>query len=115
MIFDKRMSIREVKLMVFKFFRPIIKMPDIPNISIERRKHMNPETLLEEEFRWFFENPSNYSGYETSNPLYAIYINNNLPIESGYIQSTQVVCDFCNKSHKGTNCLFDFKDHTTMR
>ena len=55
-IFDKRMSVREVKVMLFKFFRPIIKMPDIPTISNERRKHMNPETLLEEEYRWFFEN-----------------------------------------------------------
>jgi hypothetical protein len=85
MIFDKRMSIREIKLLIFKFFRPIIKMPDIPTISAERRKHMNPETLLDEEFRWFFENPANGAGYEASNPLYSIYINNNLPIESGYI------------------------------
>ena len=70
MIFDKRMSIREVKLLIFKFFRPIIKMPDIPTISAERRKHMNPETLLDEEYRWFFETSSNASGYESNNPLY---------------------------------------------
>ena len=71
--------------MLFRYFRPIIKMPDIPTISVERRKHMNPETLLEEEFRFFFENSQNSNGYEIQNNLYQIYINNNLPTESGYI------------------------------
>jgi hypothetical protein len=85
MIFDKKMSVREVRLLIFKFFRPIIKTPDIPSISAERRKHMNPEVLLEEEYRWFFENSQYSSGYDSSGPLYSIYINNNLPVESGYI------------------------------
>jgi hypothetical protein len=58
------MSTRDVRFLIFKYFRPIIKMPDIPTISTERRKHMNPETLLEEEYRFFFENSNNSNGYE---------------------------------------------------
>lgn len=29
--------------------------------------------------------------------------------------STQVTCDYCGKSHKGSNCLFDLKDTMTMK
>jgi hypothetical protein len=78
---------------------------------------MSADKLLEEEYKWFFENKDSASSqYEALNPLYAIFINNNLPLQSGMIYgSTQEACDFCSKSHKGTNCLFDFKDTATMK
>lgn len=41
---------------------------------------MKPDQVLEEEYKWFFENPeSQSSSYEANNPLYALYINNNIP------------------------------------
>lgn len=49
---------------------------------------MKEEKLIEEEYIWFFENKDgahSAGGYESSNPLYAIYINNNLPTESGIL------------------------------
>jgi hypothetical protein len=55
------MTVREVKLQIFKFFRPLIKMPDIPTMSAQRKKHMKEEALLEEEYRWFFETKDNQS------------------------------------------------------
>ena len=39
--------------------------------------------------------------YEAGNPLYAIYVNNNLPTAEGYFYNSQSECDLCNKSHKG--------------
>ena len=31
------------------------------------------------------------------------------------LTSTQVTCDYCGRSHKGSNCLFDLKDSMTMK
>eukprot|EP00347_Sterkiella_histriomuscorum_P008234 403345866 len=116
LVLDKRMTVREVKLAIFKQLRFLIKTPDIPTISKERRKNMNEQKLLEEEFNWYFNNKDNQSGsFEAGNPLYSIYVNNNLPMSEGYIYSSQAECDLCNKSHKGQNCLFDFKDQMTLR
>lgn len=63
---------------------------------------MNEQKLLEEEYNWFFNNKDNINGsYEAGNPLYTIYVNNNLPISEGYVYNSQAECDLCNKSHKG--------------
>lgn len=112
LILDKRMSVRDIKFMLFKQLRYLIKSPDMSTVSKERRKHMNDQKLLEEEFNWFFYNKETQStSFEALNPLYQIFINNNLPGEPGIVYgSTQQECDFCLKYHKGSNCLFDFKD-----
>ena len=56
------MTVRDIKKRIFKFFRPIIKCPDInPN-------GLSEEEILEEEYKYFFEN-SSYRG-ENDNPLY---------------------------------------------
>jgi hypothetical protein len=96
------MSVRDVKMEIFKQLRFLIKTPDIPTISKERRKNMTEKNLLEEEFNWFFNSRESQStSYEAGNPLYAIYVNNNLPISEGWIYNSQNECDLCNKSHKG--------------
>lgn len=47
---------------------------------------MNASKLLDEEYTYFFENKDHANvGYESNNPLYSIYINNNLPSESGLL------------------------------
>jgi hypothetical protein len=34
----------------------LIKSPDIPTLSAARRKNITEDKLLEEEYKWFFEN-----------------------------------------------------------
>ena len=41
LVLDKRMTVRDIKLQIFKMFRYLIKTPDIPSLSKERRKHLN--------------------------------------------------------------------------
>lgn len=59
MIFDKRMTVREVKIAIFGQFRHLIRTPDLPSVKNSKRKHMRPEKILEEEYAWYFENPDN--------------------------------------------------------
>lgn len=67
---------------IFEFFRPLIKSPNL--------KNKNPNKVLEEEYKYFFENPHQWAGqYESDNPLYSILINNNLPYDSGIIWSSK--------------------------
>lgn len=78
------MTVRDIKIQIFKFFRPLI---EAPNLGKGAKK--NSEKILEEEYKYFFEKKDGHSGgYESDNPLYAIYINNNLPVENGIITSS---------------------------
>lgn len=54
LVLDKRMSVREVKMEIFKQLRFLIKTPEIPTLSKERRKNLSDKKLLEEEFNYFF-------------------------------------------------------------
>jgi hypothetical protein len=48
------------------------------------KSNFQPDRVLEEEYRYFFENKETYSNsFEAGNPLYQIMINNNLPSEPG--------------------------------
>jgi len=55
LIIDKRMSVRDVKLTIFKQFRFLIKTPDIPQLTSQRKKNMKEDQIFEEEYKWFFE------------------------------------------------------------
>ena len=61
LIIDKRMTVRDVKLKIFKQFRHLIKTPDIPSLTSQRKKGMKPEKIVEEEYKWFFETPESQS------------------------------------------------------
>lgn len=113
LVLDKRMSVREVKLEIFKQLRYLVKMPDIPTLSKERRRNLTDKKLLEEEYNYFFASGDSSDGM--NNPLYDIYVNNNIPMDEGYLFNSQAECDLCKKSHKGSNCLFNFKDQITLR
>lgn len=63
------MTARELKKSIFKFFRPILNSPDL------KLRGLSDDEILEEEYKFFFENNS----YKNENSLYKIYINNNLP------------------------------------
>lgn len=71
---------REVKKKIFEFFRPIIKSPEVKAKASQ---------VLEQEYKYFFENPQLWQGYEGDNPLYQIFINNNLPYDNGLIWSSK--------------------------
>jgi len=80
LIIDKRMTVREVKQKIYKFFRSVIKTP--PCKYGAQRKHVPEDKIIEEEYQYFFENKDQQSNqYESGNPLYALFINNNLPID----------------------------------
>lgn len=60
LIFDRRKSVRDVKKEIFKFFRPIIITPDLSKIT--RNRVLSPEGLLEEEYKYYFENKDFQNG-----------------------------------------------------
>lgn len=53
------MTVRDVKLQIFKFFRPLIKDPDISKQI--GKKGVHPDRILEEEYNYFFDNKDNQS------------------------------------------------------
>jgi hypothetical protein len=66
------MTVRDIKLHIFKFFRPLIKAPDLSSkISECKDRNISPEKILDEEYKFFFETEANRSSsYEAMNPLY---------------------------------------------
>ena len=91
---DKRKTIRELKIEIFKFLRPLI-----PGCKVTFEKN-SEDKIIEEEYKHYF-------GSGKDNLLYTLQITNNLPIDQGIISSSQVTCDFCGKNHKGQNCALD--------
>lgn len=71
---------------IFKQLRFLIKTPEIPTLSKERRKNLSDKKLLEEEFNYFFG--SGQASDTEGNPLYDIYVNNNIPMEEGYLYNS---------------------------
>lgn len=72
---DKRKTIRDLKIEVFKHFRPLI-----PGCKVSAGK-ISEEKIIEEEYKHYFE-----SGKEA--PLYTIQITNNLPLDQGMFTSS---------------------------
>jgi len=48
------MKVRDVKKRLFAFFRPLIKAPEI---NIKGQRKLSEDQRLEEEYKFFFENP----------------------------------------------------------
>lgn len=59
-IFDKRWTVRDVKLELFKFFRPLL--PSFKGPKIQPKKGVSPQAeesaQIEEEFKYYFEGKS---------------------------------------------------------
>jgi hypothetical protein len=100
---DKRKTIRDLKIEIFKHFRPLI-----PGCKVTAEKN-SEDKIIEEEFKHYFES-------NKDPPLYTIQITNNLPLDQGMFSSSQVTCDFCGKNHKGQNCSLDqFNSTITLK
>jgi hypothetical protein len=57
-IFDRKNSVREVKKKIYALFRPIIKCPiDLNQKASAKGFAMSEEQIIEEEYKYFFENP----------------------------------------------------------
>jgi hypothetical protein len=54
LIFDRRKTVREIKKDIFKYFRPLIRTPDLSKIL--KQRVLSQEGLLEEEYKYYFEN-----------------------------------------------------------
>jgi hypothetical protein len=50
------MTVREVKLRIFKFFRLLIKLPNLTSKYGDQKKHVPEDKIIEEEYQYFFEN-----------------------------------------------------------
>jgi len=99
------MTIRQIKIEIFKFFRPLF--PSRGGTFKSQVKEGN-DALAEEDYKYYFES-------KDRDPIYQIQINNNLPIDQGMFSSSQVTCDYCGKQHKNSNCAFDFTETSTLR
>lgn len=67
-------------------FRPLF--PSFKNYS---KVCKDEDEQIDEEYKYYFE--SKFT--ESNNPLYTLFINNNLPLDQGMFLSSQVVCDHC--------------------
>ena len=85
---------------IFAYLKPLI-----PNKEVSR------QVDIEKEYAYYFESKERNG----ENLLYALQINNNLPLDQGMFTSQQVVCDYCGKQHKNTNCAFDMDDSLTLK
>jgi hypothetical protein len=47
--------VRDVKKKIYEMFRPVIKVPS-DAIHPDKKKHLSEDNLVEEEYKYFFEN-----------------------------------------------------------
>lgn len=90
----------QVRLLIFKLLRPIIRAPDI---SGRLTGNENEDEILAREYQHFFE------GENSEIPIYEIQILNNLRNEPGVFYNSKMKCEFCDTDHSG-NCKFTFSD-----
>jgi len=86
-ILDRRMTLREVKIEIYKFFRPLFKNNDFKSIPENKKFLLSQEKLIEEEYKLLFESKVT--------PPYEIEILNNLPYEEGFFSKDHPQCEFC--------------------
>ena len=94
------MTEQEVRLLIFKLLRPIIRAPDISGRLTGKE---NEDDILAREYSHFFE------GENSDIPIYEIQILNNLRSEPGVFYNNRTKCEFCDTDHSG-NCKFTFSD-----
>ena len=111
-LFNTNLTPRQIKKRIFKLFRPVIQAPSISHLIDRNHPNYNEETILNEEFKHFFENPEAQEQYEDDgenidNALYKIQIYNNQQTQSGMFFTYRKPCEFCGREHKD-NCDFEF-------
>lgn len=87
LIIDRRITVREFKLEIFKHFKPLLPNRGSAFKPINKDEE---KKALEEEYAFYFEN-KNFSGMpigESGNLLYTLQISNNLPLDQGMITSS---------------------------
>lgn len=106
------MSVRQIRKRIFKICRPIIwQGQNIPNLANKDSPNYNEDSIIEAEYKYFFENQRFQNGDGFDNPLYKIQIYNNAPVNTGmFYSSMKEPCEFCHKDHKD-NCDLDNIDN----
>eukprot|EP00347_Sterkiella_histriomuscorum_P019890 403339921 len=108
---NPKMSVREMKLEIYRFFRPYVKTDELNQVFKRESQYWSESVRIEKEYQWFFENKSN-----RGNHPYDLFINNNMKKEEGLLWGySQERCEFCNKHHKDQNCAFDLLDNKSLR
>ncbi len=70
-IFDRKSTVREVKKKIYALFRPIIKCPIDLTQKATKGAVMSEEQVIEEEYKYFFENPKVFpASNDSDHPLY---------------------------------------------
>lgn len=110
---NMKKTVREIKMEIFKYFRPLIPQKGGQTGAFKHVDKEDEEQRIEADYKYYFGTSSKLP---EGNQLYQLLINNTLPTESSMLYSnTQATCDFCGKSHKNANCLFDLDDNLTMK
>ena len=82
MLFNSNQTPRQIKKRIFKLFRPVIQAPPIAHAIDRNHPSYSEESVIEAEYKHFFENPNAQGQYEDDgenidNALYKIQIYNN--------------------------------------
>ena len=114
LILTNTMTLRQVRLRIFKLFRPIIEQaPDISRSINLKGDNYTEDDILEAEYKYFFESnnfPKDGDGFD--NPLYKIQIYNNAPQNMGFFYNSHPECEFRGGVHKD-NCDLDVLPDST--
>ena len=109
LIFNKELTLRQVKKRIFKFFRPIILQSNVEQPE-RGTPGYNEESVLEAEYKSFFETDlMEYDSEGIDNELYKLQIFNNTPTIPSMIFTYRKKCELCDQAHKD-NCDFGAQD-----
>ena len=63
-LFNSNQTPRQIKKRIFKLFRPVIQAPSISHVIDRNHPNYSEESVLEAEYKNFFENPVSQEQYE---------------------------------------------------
>lgn len=110
LIFNKELTLRQVKKRIFKFFRPVIFSPPVANMPERGGPGYNEDSVLEAEYKAFFEDGRiEYDSEGIGNDLYKLQVFNNTTQVPGMIFNYRKKCELCDREHKD-NCDFAVND-----
>lgn len=99
----KDITERKIKKRIFKILRPLIQAPEIAHLLKGKE---DEETILDLEFKHFFENENR----DEEEPIYTLQILNNGQA-GGFFFGEREACSVCKNYHKD-NCDYSFGDKT---
>jgi len=110
---NTNLTVKQLKLLIFKMIRPLIQVPKsvIENIP---EADQTEEKVLETEYNYFFEKKWSEYKDDIGNPLYKLQIYNNTNEVSGMFTKGRDECEFCKKKHTD-NCTFNFEDDVILQ